>query len=167
MNTLRQAAREYLAMRHSLGFKLCKCGPRLLDFVTFMEQRRASYITLALALAWAKQPADAHPDTWAQRLSYVRIFARHRSATDPRTQVPPAGLLPFRPEARAAVSVLRPGDPRFAARGAEAAPPSITRLDILLLSWIAQRDGSARRGSSELATAGRRPQRESTDDPRC
>jgi integrase len=98
MNTLRQAAREYLAMRHSLGFKLCKCGPRLLDFVTFMEQRRASYITLALALAWAKQPADAHPDTWAQRLSYVRIFARHRSATDPRTQVPPAGLLPFRPK---------------------------------------------------------------------
>jgi integrase/recombinase XerD len=98
MNTLRQAVREYLAMRRSLGFKLCKCGPRLCDFVTFMEQRRASYITLALALAWAKQPADAHPDTWAQRLSYVRIFARHRSATDPRTQVPPAGLLPFRPK---------------------------------------------------------------------
>lgn len=85
-------------MRRSLGFKLCKCGPRLFDFVTFMEQHHASYITLALALTWAKQPADAHPDTRAQRLSYVRIFARHRSATDPRTQVPPAGLMPFRPK---------------------------------------------------------------------
>jgi hypothetical protein len=28
----------------------------------------------------------------------VRMFARHRSATDPRTQIPPAGLLPYRPK---------------------------------------------------------------------
>jgi len=28
----------------------------------------------------------------------VRGFARHRSATDPRTQIPPEGLLPFRPK---------------------------------------------------------------------
>jgi integrase len=26
------------------------------------------------------------------------MFARHRSATDPRTQIPPAGLLPYRPK---------------------------------------------------------------------
>jgi integrase len=31
-------------------------------------------------------------------LSHVRVFARHRSATDPRTQIPPAGLLPYRPK---------------------------------------------------------------------
>jgi len=41
MNTLRQAAHEYLAMRRSLGFKLRRVAPRLIDFVTFMEQQQA------------------------------------------------------------------------------------------------------------------------------
>jgi integrase len=98
MNTLRQAAQEYLTMRRSLGYKLQEAGKRLLDFVTFMEQRRASYITQSLALAWAKQPSNAQPCEWARRLSWVRSFARHRSATDPRTQIPAAGLLPYRPK---------------------------------------------------------------------
>jgi integrase len=98
MNTLRQAAQEYLTMRRSLGYKLQEAGKRLLDFITFMEQRRASYITQSLALAWAKQPSAVLPGEWARRLSCVRMFARHRSATDPRTQRPPAALLPYRPK---------------------------------------------------------------------
>jgi integrase len=81
-----------------LGFKLHDAGKGLLDFVTFMERHRTSYITNALALAWAQQPVDVQPAHWAQRLSFVRGFARHRSATDPRTQIPPLGLLPFRPK---------------------------------------------------------------------
>lgn len=98
MNTLRQAVVEYLAMRRSLGFKLRDAGIGLLDFVTFMEQHHASSITHSLALAWAKQPSGVTSDEWARRLSFVRMFARHRSATDPRTQIPPAGLLPYRPK---------------------------------------------------------------------
>lgn len=98
MNTLRQAVREYLSMRRALGFKLREAGKGLRDFVTFMEQCRASYITQALALTWAQQPENVQPAHWAQRLSFVRGFARFRSATDPRTQIPPPGLLPFRPK---------------------------------------------------------------------
>ena len=98
MNTLRQAVQEYLTMRRSLGYKLQEAGTRLLDFVSFMEQHRASYITHSLALTWAKQPSGVRTDEWARRLSYVRMFARHRSAIDPRTQIPPAGLLPYRPK---------------------------------------------------------------------
>jgi integrase/recombinase XerD len=98
MNTLRQGVREYLAMRRALGFKLHEAGKQLLHFVTFMERHRASYITPALALAWAQQASNAQPALWAQRLGYARGFARYRSATDPRTQVPPPGLLPFRPK---------------------------------------------------------------------
>ena len=94
MTTLRQAIQEYLSMRRALGFMLKEPGEGLLDFVTFMEQRRASYITQVLALAWAQRPRNVEPAYWAQRLSYVRVFARHRSATDPRTQIPPPGLLP-------------------------------------------------------------------------
>lgn len=99
MNTLREALQEYLAMRRSLGFKLQRAGSALLDFVSFLEQHHASYITLRLALAWAQQPSGGQSDTQAaQRLSFVRLFARYRSATDPRTQIPPAGMLPFRPK---------------------------------------------------------------------
>ena len=98
MKPLRQAVEEYLSMRRALGFKLDEAVKGLLDFVTFMKQRRAPYITQPLALAWAQQPQNVQPAHWAQRLSYVRVFARHRSATDPRTQIPPPGLLPFQPK---------------------------------------------------------------------
>jgi len=98
MNTLRQAVEDYLSLRRALGFKLRRAGKDLLDFVTFMEQQRASSITQALALAWAQQPTNVQPAHWAQRLSVVRGFARHRSATDARTQIPAPGLLPFRPK---------------------------------------------------------------------
>ena len=98
MNTLRQAVDEYLSMRRSLGFKLREAGKALLDFVAFMEQQHAPCITKAMALAWAQQPTSAQPAHWAQRLSFVRGFARYRIATDPRTQIPSPGLLPFQPK---------------------------------------------------------------------
>jgi len=98
MTTLRQAVREYVDMRRDLGFKLHEAGKGLLDFVTFMERHRASSITQALALAWAQQPSNVQPAHWAQRLSFVRGFAQYRSATDPRTQIPAQGLLPFQPK---------------------------------------------------------------------
>lgn len=98
MNTLRQAVQDYLGMRRALGFKLHEAGKALLDFAMFMKQRRASHITQALALAWAQQPTNVQPAYRAQRLSFVRGFARYRSATDPRTQIPPQGLLPFQPK---------------------------------------------------------------------
>jgi integrase/recombinase XerD len=98
MNTLRQAVQDYLKLRRGLGFKLQDAGRGLLDFVTFMEQQRAAYITQALALAWAQQPAHTQPAHWAKRLSFVRGFARCRSAADPRTQIPAQGLLPFQPK---------------------------------------------------------------------
>lgn len=98
MNTLRQAVQEYLSLRRGLGFKLREAGKGLLDFVTFMEQKRASYITQSLALAWAQLPVNVQPAQWARRLSFVRGFALHRSATDSRTQIPAQGLLPFQPK---------------------------------------------------------------------
>ena len=98
MTTLRSAVQEYLTLRRSLGFKLHEAGKGLLAFVTFMEQHRAAHITTLLALTWAQQPANAQPAHRAQRLSFVRGFAQFRSATDPRTQIPAQGLLPFQPK---------------------------------------------------------------------
>ncbi len=96
MNTLREAVDEYLCMRRHLGYKLYKAGRDLLDFVTFMEQHDAPFITQSLALAWAQRMENIQPKTRAGRLSHVRGFARHRQATDPRTEVPATGLLPFK-----------------------------------------------------------------------
>ena len=55
MNTLRQAVEEYLAMRRHLGFQLREAGKALPDFVAFMEERRAPYITQPLALGCRSQ----------------------------------------------------------------------------------------------------------------
>jgi integrase len=85
-------------MRRVLGYKLLDVGNGLIDFVTFMERHNASHVTQALALAWAQQSSNVQPAQWAKRLSFVRGFARHHSATDPRTQIPPYGLLPFHPK---------------------------------------------------------------------
>ena len=98
MNILRKAAREYLTMRRNLGFKMHGADKPLLDFITFLQQHGAGYITQQLALTWAQQPSGARPAEWARRLRLVRGFALHRSATDPRTEVPPCGLLPHRPQ---------------------------------------------------------------------
>lgn len=98
MNTLLEAVHDYIDMRRNLGFKMNDTRRGLLAFAAFMEQRQAPFITVELALAWAQQPENVQSSHWAHRLSYVRLFARHRKAADPRTEVPPPGLLPFRPK---------------------------------------------------------------------
>jgi len=87
-----------LALRRGVGCKLRDAGIGRLDFVSFLEQQGAASITTALALEWAQHPSSARPAAWARRLSYVRGFARSHSATDSRTEIPPWGLLPHRPE---------------------------------------------------------------------
>jgi integrase/recombinase XerD len=122
MNTLRQAIAEYLTLRRSLGFKMNDAGRALADFAKFMERRRASYITQALALRWAQMPQHTQPAHWASRLCHVRQFARYRSAIDPRTQIPALGLLPFQPKRARPLPLYRSGDQTAAAHhGAYAA----------------------------------------------
>lgn len=94
MSVLRRRLDAYLALRRKLGFKLQRAGHLLPDFVRYLEARRRSVITTALALEWAKQPPDGHPAWWAQRYAMVHAFAEHLVLLDPRTQVPPRELLP-------------------------------------------------------------------------
>ena len=77
MKPLRDAIADYLALRRSLGFKLRATAAHLIDFASFLEQKAAPYITTALALEWAMQHVDHQPCIWAQRLGFVRVFARH------------------------------------------------------------------------------------------
>jgi hypothetical protein len=98
MKPLRKAVEAYVALRRSLGFKLKDMAPGFLDFAAFLEQKAAPYITTELAMEWAMLPKNHKPSDWAQRLGLIRVFARHWHATDPRTEIPPPGLLPFRPQ---------------------------------------------------------------------
>lgn len=96
MKTLPEAIQDYLALRRSLGFKLKRHSRFLEEFALFLEQAGESRITARLALQWATQPKQIQQSEWAARLSVVRGFARYWSATDPTTEIPPEGLLPYR-----------------------------------------------------------------------
>ncbi len=94
MTGLRRAAEEYLAIRRAVGFKLARTEGLLLGFVAFAEAEGATSVSTELALRWATLPAQASPGWWNSRLSLVRCFARHLSAIDASTEVPPLDALP-------------------------------------------------------------------------
>jgi integrase len=96
MSNLQTALDEYLNIRRALGFKLRDEGTALPQFLLFLKENDAPFITTDLALQWATLPENVLPAHWACRLTMVRNFAKFRSAVDPRTEIPPQGLLPFR-----------------------------------------------------------------------
>jgi integrase len=88
MTALRRALADYLRTRRALGFKLKNEGELLPQFVAYLDERGASFVTTAAAIAWAAQPHAAAPARWTQRLVAVRGFAKYLQTLDPRTEVP-------------------------------------------------------------------------------
>ena len=101
MTAVRQMLGDYLALRRGLGYKLLSAGTALQSFVGFLEKSGAEYISTEHAVAWALLPTSVQAVRWWRRLAFVRGFARYCVAFDPRTEVPPADLLPYRYERRA------------------------------------------------------------------
>jgi integrase/recombinase XerD len=97
MKTLPQAVGDYLSLRRSLGFKLQEHERYLRELLVFLKKKRATRISTQLALEFATQHQHHRPAQWALRLRVVRAFACYRSGEDPATEIPPPGLLPFRP----------------------------------------------------------------------
>ncbi len=93
MSRLRRTLSEYLSLRRGLGFRLKTPSQLLRSFVAHLETRRISHITTEIALRWARLPQAAQPSWWSARMRAVRQFAQYLSASDPRTEVPPHGLL--------------------------------------------------------------------------
>ena len=96
MKPLDRAVEDYLALRRSLGFKLRDYGECLHEFVACLKQNGSSHITTKLALEYATQRQHEEPVSWTRRLGIIRGFATYRSGADPRTEIPPIGLLRFR-----------------------------------------------------------------------
>lgn len=98
MSPLRQALADSLALRQAMGCTWSEARTQLPQFVEFLERQGQTFITTEWAVCWATKPQHVHPAAWARRLRWVRGFARYHSALDPRTEVPPTGLLPYRPQ---------------------------------------------------------------------
>ena len=101
MSALSDALGDYLGLRRALGHKLAEHERQLTRFVARLDDAGASFVTMADALAFVLDP-DLYPASTvpAKRLMAVRGFTRYLSAIDPRTEVPPAGLVSCPPSRR-------------------------------------------------------------------
>ena len=93
MTAIRDALTQYIIVRRALGTRLQEPARTLGYFVDFLEHKKATFITISLALRWACEPKNVQRATWARRLSMVRRFAAWLNVFDPRTEVPPKRLL--------------------------------------------------------------------------
>lgn len=97
MTGLRQAVDDYLRLRRSLGHKMNEAAYLLPDFAAFLDGRGEQTVTVAAALDWVKaREPEVITTASPRRITAVRGFARYMSGTEPATEVPPLGLVPYR-----------------------------------------------------------------------
>jgi integrase len=97
VSALSQHLREYLRLRRLLGHELADAARLLPRFVDHLEANDAEFVTVEAAVAWSLAPdAPAGTTVWGRRMIVVRGFARYLAGIDPRTEVPPAGMIPIR-----------------------------------------------------------------------
>jgi integrase/recombinase XerD len=93
---------DYLRLRRSFGYKLEEAARLLPRFAAHLDKAGAEVVTIELALSWAlEREVPAGSSVRSMRLLVVRGFARYMTGIDPRTEIPPTGLIPFRKRRRA------------------------------------------------------------------
>jgi integrase len=94
---LHAALADYLGLRRSLGHKLVAEGRQLARLVAYLEDLGEDTVTMRTTLPFVFDP-DLDPATSipARRLMAVRGFARYLAGVNPRTEIPPAGLVSYR-----------------------------------------------------------------------
>ena len=94
MTPLSERLDQYVAERRGFGGNWASQARQVRPFVTFADSEGAERITTALFLRWKERFGSAGRASWAGRLSAVRVFATWLQGIDPRTEVPPKGLIP-------------------------------------------------------------------------
>lgn len=94
MNAWQKRLADYLDLRRGLGFELGREETRLRHFIVFLASKRASRITINLAVEFATGSDQRSRNTKAAYLSAVRGFAQYLVGIDVETEVPPVALLP-------------------------------------------------------------------------
>lgn len=101
MSALTDALGDYLKLRRSLGHKLAETERQLTKFVVYLDAVGVESVTMETALAFVLDPGiDPSTTLSSRRLSAVRGFARYLSGSDPRTEIPPLGLVSYRAQRR-------------------------------------------------------------------
>jgi len=150
MSALNEALGDYLGLRRALGHKLAEHERQLTRFVARLDAAGASFATMADALAFVLDPdLDPASTVPGKRLMAVRGFTRYLSAIDPRTEVPPAGLVSYRPSGRIPY-LFSDQDVAAVVRAARASTPFPFRAEtlaslIVLLAVTGMRVGEALR----------------------
>ena len=84
MSALHNALESYLSLRLGLGSEIEKPGAYLHRFVEFLDREKATFITVDLALRWARAPAKTTTVQWARRLGHARRCCQIPGASAPR-----------------------------------------------------------------------------------
>jgi integrase/recombinase XerD len=94
MTALAEHLDNYLKLRRTLGHKLADAHRLLPRFVSYLDARDAEFVTIDAALGWAlEREMPAGSVVPADRMMLARGFARYLSGIDPRTEVPPVGVI--------------------------------------------------------------------------
>ena len=94
MSALDRQLEDYLRLRRMLGHKLDDAARQLPRFVEHLDATDNDYVTTAAALAWAlDRDWPAGSTVPGHRMMAVRGFGRYLAGIDPRTEVPPPGLI--------------------------------------------------------------------------
>lgn len=94
MSALARQLDDYLRLRRMLGHKLDDAARQLPWFVEHLNATNNEYVTTTAALAWSlDRDWPAGSTVPGHRMSAVRGFARYLAGIDPRTEVPPPGLV--------------------------------------------------------------------------
>jgi integrase len=97
MTALEAALADYLRLRRSLGHKLDTAGRQLARLVAYLDDIGEDTVTVRTTLPFVFDPdLDPASSVPAQRLTAVRGFARYLTGTNPRTEIPPTGLVCYR-----------------------------------------------------------------------
>jgi len=96
MSALLRSLHEYLALRRALGTRLLRPESQLRRFVEFADREGTDIVTTDLVLRWMGSQRLMSLASKAASVADVRRFALWLSVGDPRTQVPPKDLLPYR-----------------------------------------------------------------------
>ena len=94
MTSLAERLDQHVAERRRFGRDWANQARQVRPFVAFADGEGAEWITTELFLRWRERFGNAGQETWAKRLSAVRVFAEWLQGIDPRTEVPPKGLIP-------------------------------------------------------------------------
>jgi integrase/recombinase XerD len=94
MSALADAAADYLRLRNRLGHELAEYHRLLPRLVAFLDDAGLQTVTVPAALAWVNAPdVDTSSTVASRRMTIARGFARHMAGLDPRTEIPPFGLV--------------------------------------------------------------------------